>query len=473
MKNRFLFLALLFVTNAACAQDVFFTKPYLQIGNQPAPGSMVLVWHTVDLQKSWSVEYRNNDKDNWHTTAAPSFTTVAVTGITPHRVYHANISGLEPGNVFNYRVLQNGKIVFTSTGNAIKNAQQPYRFVAMGDIGAETPDQKALATRAYLARPDFLVVPGDIVYENGLISEYRTKFWPVYNADKTDSAGAPLMRSIPFIAAVGNHDASSRDLDKNPGALAYYMYWDQPLNGPTGEEGGPLLPVLKGSPANKNAFLLAAGDAYPRMNNFSFNYGNAHWTVLDADPYTDWTSKALTDWVAKDLDDSKNAVWHFVMFHHPGFNSSREHFEQQQMRTLSPIFEKGKVDIVFNGHVHNYQRSLPMRFVPDNNGIILWGGKDGKTNRGKIVNGQWKLDKTFDGKTNTSPNGIIYIITGAGGQELYNPEQENDPDSWQKFTAAFVSTVHSLTIADVNGKTITLRQLNTEGKELDAFTITK
>ena len=46
------------------------------------------------------------------------------------------------------------------------------------------------------------------------------------------------MRSIPFVAAVGNHDALGRDLNAFPEALAYYYFWDQPLNGLNGKEGG-------------------------------------------------------------------------------------------------------------------------------------------------------------------------------------------------------------------------------------------
>lgn len=90
-----------------------------------------------------------------------------------------------------------------------------------------------------------------------------------------------------------------------------------------------------------------------------------------------------------------------------------------------------------------------------------------------MVNGKWALDKMFDGQKDTTPEGVIYIVTGAGGQTLYNPEQNNDPDSWQKFTARFVSNVHSLTIADVDGKTLTLTQVAADGKELDKIKITK
>jgi hypothetical protein len=209
------------------------------------------------------------------------------------------------------------------------------------------------------------------------------------------------------------------------------------------------------------------------MTNFSFDYGNAHWTVLDADTYVDWTDTELTDWVAKDLADSKNSTWHFVLYHHPGFNASIEHYEQQQMRLLSPIFEKGGVDIVFNGHVHNYQRSFPMTFKPAGKGTLLVGGKDNKTTRGRVVNGAWKLDHQFDGVKNTKPNGVIYVVTGAGGQELYNPEQEKYKDSWQPFTNKFISTVNSFTVATLNGNTLVVKQLDAKGTVLDEFKIIK
>jgi acid phosphatase type 7 len=68
---------------------------------------------------------------------------------------------------------------------------------------------------------------------------------------------------------------------------------------------------------------------------------------------------------------------------------------------------------------------------------------------------------------------VIYLVTGAGGQHLYNPEQTDDPDSWQRFTEKFFSTVHSLTVADVDGKTITIRQVTADGKEVDRFSVTK
>jgi hypothetical protein len=142
------------------------------------------------------------------------------------------------------------------------------------------------------------------------------------------------------------------------------------------------------------------------------------------------------------------------------------------MRLIAPILENGKVDIVFAGHVHNYQRTYPLTFKPDNLGNQLVAGAN-NIKTGKIVNGRWTLDKKFDGKRNTKPNGVIYIVTGAGGQGLYNPEQQKDTDSWQKFTVKFISTVHSFTTMDVNGNELILRQVDINGKQVDKVRVTK
>jgi hypothetical protein len=231
---------------------------------------------------------------------------------------------------------------------------------------------------------------------------------------------------------------------------------------------------LIGPAENLKAFTDAAGGAFPRMANFSFDYANTHWTVLDANATVDWTNRELTDWLVNDLAAAKGATWRFVSFHQPGFNSSKSHFGEQYMRTLAPIFEAGKVDVVFNGHVHNYQRSYPLHFVPDaqNNAAPVADEKT-RTPRGRRVDGKLTLDKSFDGHTKTAPDGVIYIVTGAGGQHLYNPEQQDDPASWQDFTFKHVSKVHSLTVADIDDRMLSVKQVTAEGDEVDRFVIKK
>jgi len=450
----------------------FLAKPYLQLGKRSSPQSLQLLWHAPISNDVWLAEYKNNGETEWKRATDQKFSTIAVGKIAPFSVYSTSFTSLKPGTTFQYRVSKNGKVIFSSEAESLKSPGQPYRIAISGDMGAGSNTAKKIAYEIFKTKPDMLAIAGDIVYNRGLASEYTTKFWPVYNKDDADTLGAPLMRSIPFVASVGNHDASTRDLNTYPDALAYYHFWEQPLNGPNGKEGGAFVPALVGSDANKKAFYDGAGDKYPNMTNFSFDQGNAHWTVIDSNPYVDWNVSTLRDWVAKDLVAAANATWRFVLYHHPCFNSSRAHYEQQQMRLIAPILEKGKVDIVFAGHVHNYQRTYPMTFVPDNQGSQLVAGAN-NTKTGKVVNGRWTLDKNFDGKRKTKLNGVIYITTGAGGQGLYNPEQTKDKDSWQKFTVNFESRVHSFTVMDVNGNTLVLRQLDINGKEVDRIKITK
>ena len=133
------------------------------------------------------------------------------------------------------------------------------------------------------------------------------------------------------------------------------------------------------------------------------------------------------------------------------------------MRLLSDVFEAGGVDVVIEGNVHNYQRTFPMTFKakPPAATPIL------------AVDGQWTLDKNFDGAKNTQPHGVIYLITGAGGAGLYDTDQNDDASTWLEFTAKFNSKVHSLTVADVEGRTARFRQVSAAGDVIDSFVISK
>ncbi len=456
--TRFL-LAFLLAFAASGASDPFIAKPYLQLGDAPKASkreTLTLLWHAADADAKWGAEVRKPG-GKWVAQAAPAFRRVAVKGIEAHRVYASVLSRLKRGEEFHYRVLKDGEEVFSAKGTARKSAKQPYRFAVFGDCGAGTVAQGAIAGRLYESKPDFVVTTGDIVYSNGRISEYRQKFFPAYNSEKV-----PLTRSTLVIAAPGNHDLATRDLNRFPDGLAYFYYWNQPLNGPLTAIGAANSPVISGPAENQAAFLEAVKPVYPRMANFSFDYGNAHWTVLDSNRYSDWTSAALQQWLIADLKAARRATWRFVAFHHPGLHSSKVHANDQWMRVLSPIFEQNAVDIVFGGHVHNYQRSKPLRFAPSG-GVAANG----------VVEGDAKLDKNFDGKTNTKPDGIVYIVTGAGGAGLYDPPQEHDPASWKPFTEVFRSNQHSITIADMEDKRVGIRQVGEDGSLLDSFTVTR
>ena len=432
------------------AQDAFLVKPYLQLGDAPritATERLDLLWQAEDREGAWTVEVRG--AKDW-TAQAPTFRRLDAPPLPPHRIYRATLRNLHPGASVPYRVRLNGSVVFEAEAQARKPGS--HRMIVFGDAADGSAPQAAIAKAVAAAHPDAVFIAGDLVYGRGRAAEYRAHFFPVYNSEDV-----PLMRRVPFLGVPGNHDVP---FGQWPDASAYFAYWSLPLNGPALKAGQPnAAPMTAGV---HDAMVAASGPAFPRMASYSFDYGKVHWTVLDSNLYTDWGSSTMRAWLEADLKAARGAAWRIVALHHPLFQSARSHMDDQWMRPISPILEKYNVDLVLAGHVHNYQRTAPLRFAPTKVGP-----------RGKAVEGTFTVDEAFDGKTVTRAKGIIHIVTGAGGAELYDPWQTDVRASWQPWTKVLISDQHSFTVLDVEAKTLKLRQLDAEGRELDAITLTK
>ncbi|WP_257306898.1 metallophosphoesterase [Geothrix campi] len=444
-------LLLVLLTVFLQAQDAFLVKPYLQLGDAPKVAvreRLDLMWHAEDRDAVWSVEVKQGR--GWTAQAAPSFRRLDAPPLPGHRIYRAILRNLTPGACVPYRVKRDGAVVFEAEAQARKAGT--HRMIVFGDAADGSKEQASVAKAVAAQKPDAVFITGDLVYGRGRAAEYRQYFFPIYNAEE-----APLLRRVPFLGVPGNHDIP---FAKWTDASAYFAYWSLPLNGPALKAGAlNAAPVTGGI---HDAMVAAAGPAFPRMASYSFNYGKVHWTVLDSNVYTDWESPVLKAWLEADLKAAQGAAWRIVALHHPLFQSSRSHLDDQWMRPISPLLEQYGVDLVLAGHVHNYQRTAPLRFKPAKVGP-----------RGKPVEGTFSVDETFDGRTATRAKGIIYIVTGAGGAELYDPWQTDAKASWQPWTRAFVSDKHSFTVLDVEAKKLKLRQLDAEGRELDAITMTK
>ena len=456
---------------STATESPFIVQPYLQLGDlsnlSPVEPLRVLWQAPNDREVKWTVDVRQSEADSWRPAVAVEGRLIA--GESPYRLFNVSLTRLRPGAEFEYRVSKNGVVAFSARGKSRSAADQPYRFVVTGDTGADTPQERRVVHQIYQARPDFFAIAGDIVYSTGRMIEYRQKYFPVYNADTASpETGAPLIRSRLSFASVGNHDAGTSDLTRDPDGQAYYLNWSLPLNGPYGQAGLPNTQILKGPPEALKTHLGLLRQAFPRMANFSLDYGNSHWTFIDSNVYVDWSDAYLRNWLARDLASAKTAVWKFVVFHHPPFNSSRAHFTEQQMRLVSDIFEHRAVDVVFSGHVHNYQRTRPLRFLakPAPDRTFNSGGS-------YAIAGDFEIDQTFDGSSDTSPDGVLYIVTGAGGAGAYDPDQTDNPPTWQPFTQKLISDTYSFTVVDVDGRSLKLRQVTENGDEIDRMTITK
>ncbi len=467
------------------ALPLFTVLPYIQ----PGPSSLlvdgqetiVVAWQTQPKPADFTVEYGSTKSYGQKATIVSALRDAknADDG-SPRMNYRATLTGLSLGKKYVYRVSGNGRVLAEGYFSTRKPRGQKTRFVAFGDNSFGEISDRAIAYYAYQQHPDFVMNTGDNVYSSGLDNEYQRYFFPVYNADiPGPHIGAPLLRSVPFYTVIANHDVADQDANHHPVAdfqenfdsLAYYTSMSLPENGP---ETLSFPTPISGPDDALASFKAVAGNRFPRQANYSFDYGDAHFLCLDSNTYVDPTDASVQNWIQSDLSRTK-ALWKFVIFHHPPYNVGLEHYTEQHMRVLSPLFEAHGVDFALHGHEHNYQRSRPLKFQPAGTGAAK---NVGSGNR--LVPGAFAVDTAFDGKTNVQPQGIIYIVSGAGGNHLYEPVFTDNPDAWKhpedgnvEYVAKMISDRHSLSVFDIDGRHLTMRQIDENGQEIDRLSVAK
>lgn len=462
-------------------QETFLAKPYVQLGtgqikksDKAAKSGDPQVSHDIlflarNDKHEWDLEYKSNTSKGWAKGTPFKKSVLEEHQAEAVTLFTSTIPDLPAGKSFSYRIFRDGMETFSATAKAQVAEDQPFKFVVAGDLGAGSHGQRRIAQRIYSESPDLWVMTGDLVYNMGLLSDYLARFFPIFNADESKEAlGAPIMRSTLCVPVIGNHDIaqsvflSPTNLDRMQDALAYFQVWSAPLNGPLTQLQGPNICPIVGSASKISAFTHSAGKRFPQMANFSFDFGNTHWIVLDGNYYMDWSKQEMRKWVSEDLAKS-TATWKFATFHQPAFSTDAYHLKEQRMRLIVDVLEKGGVDIVFAGHAHNYQRTFPLHFRP----------ATGKMNQDGTVDGTITLDKVYDSTDNMKPNGIIHIVTGAGGARLYSPTDNIEITRMGDFLLKTISDCHSYTVCKVDGGKLTVSQISDAGKVIDKFALKK
>ena len=83
--------------------------------------------------------------------------------------------------------------------------------------------------------------------------------------------------------------------------------------------------------------------------------------------------------------------------------------KNNQMRAIAKFLEDHGVNMVFNGHEHNYQRTNPLRA----NGNVAAGPSP-------VGPAAVSIDTSFDGVSQTVPDGVLYMVEGAGGNRDFD-----------------------------------------------------
>jgi acid phosphatase type 7 len=287
------------------------------------------------------------------------------------RAERTELTGLQPNTRYDYEVAGEKGWFKTPPNDAT-----PFRFVAYGDVRTRHDvHRKVMAKILESGVPDLVLHSGDLV-ENGRDSGLWANFFDIERE---------LLRQTAFFPAIGNHEANSKD---------FYDYF------------------------------------HKEFGYYSFNWGNAHFTVINSDIANVSSSKSSRDefwgrqtrWLEDDLVANQRFDYRFVIAHHPPYTAvERRQGDNPQMTALTPMFEKYKVTAGFFGHDHNYQHYLK--------------------------------------------NGVHYVISGGGGAPLYDV---NKPDP--TITQKVVSTENYVSVS-VNGKTAKFQAFGLDGKVLDEFEV--
>lgn len=98
---------------------------------------------------------------------------------------------------------------------------------------------------------------------------------------------------------------------------------------------------------------------------YSFNYQNVHFVAMSTEIPYEKGSKQY-DFVKNDLQKTvtnSSIDWIVVFYHRIAYGSPTLIHPIKAIRdTYHPLFEKYGVDLILQGHAHNYQRSYPIKF---------------------------------------------------------------------------------------------------------------
>jgi hypothetical protein len=297
----------------------------------------------------------------------------------PVRLHQVNVCGLSPGTRYHYRVGGDGAWSDVSSFSTAPAVDDPDRTVVIGVTG-DSRNEPTILGRLLEDMTDrgvdFHLFSGDIVDLSFVQGEWDDWF---------DAVGRSFA-TAPFISANGNHDAL---------ALNYVTQ-----------------------------IALPGNEQF-----FAFDYGPAHIVVLD-DSARNYDEEQVA-FLEADLPavDRERTPWVIAMHHRPIWSFSNHSSTARLQREWMPIYERHGVDLVLNGHDHNYQRMHPLR-------------------GGEIVD---------------ATEGVVYVVTGGGGAPLYGLT-DNERQ------AVTTQSHHSLVLT-VSTESIEGTAYGVDGTVLDTFSL--
>jgi uncharacterized repeat protein (TIGR02059 family) len=422
-------------------------QPYLQL---TAPTSVTIVWRTnLTCSNDSRVEYGISGNNLTQIATGTASIPLSNSNVKDHIVM---ITGLSPGTQYFYNVgttsggglpadCEGGGTTehFFVTAPSVGTAT-PFTAWFVGDSGSGSANQvavrDAMLAETGAAPPNLFLHAGDIAYIDGTDAEFTSNHFGIYQS---------ILRHTPLWPTLGNHEA--RSVNTALGTGPYYEAHVLPTGGEVG-----------GVPSGTEAY-------------YSFDYANAHFIVLDSMDSDRAQGSPMLTWLQADLSGTAQE-WVIALFHHPPYTKGTHDSDSavdsggrlvDMRETVLPILEAGGVDLVLGGHSHIYERSYPLlgaygygispNFATPDFGTLLSSGNIIDTGDGNPSGG------------GAYQNGTVYMVAGHGGNSVASTNGGDHPVMF--FSDATFGSV----LLDVNGSTLTARNLRSDGVITDLFAI--
>jgi predicted phosphodiesterase len=229
-------------------------------------------------------------------------------------LHEINLRGLSPGTRYAYEVSGPGVAPTGGTFTTAPVRPAPFRFAIYGDTRSDPRTHRAVIEAVRRDGPDFVVHTGDLVADGREEALWQNFF----------DVAAPLLRDVPFVPVIGNHEFLS---PMSSGAENYRRYVHFEPTGPS-----PELDAV-------------------------FRFANARFVLTSS--YDDWTGPSR-DWLTRELEAARREEpdgWLFVVMHE-GPRSSGPHGDSEALRDagVDRLLRRLRVDLVISGHDHAYER---------------------------------------------------------------------------------------------------------------------
>jgi hypothetical protein len=357
--------------------------------------SRAFTWYTKSPHAGTTIQWVEGDnieslQEQNVTTTNGTTTTIDIGNRTLEGVHKVNITGLKPGTTYAYRVGSGDAEGWSEPGLFTTEAEDvtDFTFINVTDSQGITEQDFDLwgntLDQAFKTFPtaQFIIHGGDLIEYPEDESAWKNFFG---KANK-------WIATYPLMPVTGNHDEVDKVADR------FVSHFNVPNNG--------------------------SEDTIPGTS-YSFDYGTAHFVFMN----TESSVKDQAQWLRDDLVATDKS-WIIVAIHRPAYGGNQD---DKVVKRWVPIFDEFGVDLVLQGHNHEYSRSFPLK----------------------------------DNKIVADEEGTVYVVPLASGQKF----NEKKVDQFYhkvhfQYNKQMYAGVH------IKGNTLTYQAYDVDGKKLDEFVLT-